>query len=330
MKALITGCSGQDGSYLAEHLLGLNYEVVGMVRRLSCPNHQNLKDVANRIKLVYGDMTDVSSLTKIISEGQFNEIYNLAAQSSPAESWKQPFLTTDVVGLGSHRLFEAVATYSPQSKVYQASTSEMFGEVLKTPQDEDTPFNPGNPYAAAKLYAHNIAHMYRKKGLFISCGILFNHESERRGMQFVTQKICYGAACISLGIKNSPALNEEGEPIVKSGKIRLGNLDSKRDWGYAPDYVRGMWWILQQDTPDDFVIATGEQHSIKELVETAFKVVQIDNWQDYIEVDPRFVRLDTTSLVGNPTKIKAIGWHQSTDFSTLVYRMVKNNLDKLK
>jgi len=330
MKALITGVTGQDGSYLAELLLDKGYEVYGMVRRLSNPNYQNINHLLGTINLVYGDMTDIVSLVKIVKDGQFDEIYNLAAQSSPAESFKQPFLTTDVNGLGSHRLFEAVANYSPQSKIYQASTSEMFGNAFESPQKETTQFNPSNPYACSKMYAHQIAHIYRNKGVFISCGILFNHESERRGLQFVTQKICYGVACISLGMKTSPALNEENEPLVKDGKISLGNLDSKRDWGYSPDYVRGMWMLLQLDMPDDFIIATGVQHSIKELVETAFRVVGITDWEKYVYIDPRFVRKDTASLLGDCSKIKSIGWKTDVSFETLVERMVKNNLDKLK
>jgi len=330
MKALVTGCSGMDGSYLMEYLLDKGYEVHGMVRRLSNPNYQNINHLLGAITLKFGDMTDMVSLVKIINEGQYNEVYNLAAQSSPAESFKQPFLTADINGLGSHRLFEAISVYSPQTKVYQASTSEMFGDVYEAPQNENTPFNPCNPYAVSKLYAHQIAHIYRKKGVFISCGILFNHESERRGLQFVTQKICYGVACIALGIKNSPALNEENEPLVKEGKISLGNLDSARDWGYSPDYVKGMWLILQQPTPDDFVIATGIQHTIRQLVVKAFDVVGIEDWEKYIFIDPRFVRKDTRTLLGDPTKIKSIGWKTDVDFDNLVERMVKNNLDKLK
>jgi GDPmannose 4,6-dehydratase len=329
-KALITGISGQDGSYLAELLLDKGYEVHGMVRRLSNPNYQNINHLLGSIKLVYGDMTDVVSLTQIIKDGQYDEVYNLAAQSSPAESFKQPFLTADIDALGPHRLFEAVATYSPQTKVYQASTSEMFGNALESPQSETTQFNPSNPYACCKMYAHQIAHIYRNKGLFVACGILFNHESERRGLQFVTQKICYGAACIGLGINNSPALNEENEPLVKDGKISLGNMDSKRDWGYSPDYVRGMWMLLQLDKPDDFVIATGIQHSIRELVIEAFKVAGVTDWEKHIYVDPRFFRKDTASLLGDPTKIKSIGWKTDIDFKQLVDKMVKNNLDKLK
>lgn len=330
MKALITGATGQDGSYLIELLLDKGYEVHGMVRRLSNPNYQNINHLLGSIQLVYGDMTDIVSITKIIKDGQYDEVYNLAAQSSPAESFKQPFLTADINALGSHRLFEAISVYSPQTKVYQASTSEMFGNVLEVPQTENTPLNPSNPYAVSKVYAHYMAHIYRNKGLFIACGILFNHESERRGLQFVTQKICYGAACISLGIKNSPALNEENEPLVKDGKISLGNLDSKRDWGYSPDYVKGMWLILQQEKPDDYIIATGEQHSIRELVQKAFEVVGITDYEKYIYVDPRFVRKDTCSLRGSPMKIKSIGWKTDVDFDTLIERMVKNNLDKLK
>ena len=328
--ALVTGISGQDGSYLAEYLLGLGYKVTGLVRRLSNPNHQNLKDIIGKVELVYGDMTDNSSIVNLISTHEFNEVYNLAAQSSPAESFKQPFLTTDVVGLGAHRLFDAIFKYSPKTKVYQASTSEMFGNAIQTPQNDFTPFNPMNPYGCAKLYAHQIAKIYRAKGLFISCGILFNHESERRGLQFVTQKICYGVACISLGIKNSEALNEENEPLVTDGKISLGNLDAVRDWGYAPDYVKAMHLLLQQDDCDDYVVATGVKHSIRDLLNEAFRSVDITDWEKYIEIDPRFVRKDTIFLLGNPVRIGGLGWKPETEFHTMIERMVRNNIAKLK
>lgn len=331
MKALITGIDGQDGSYLAEFLIEKGYEVTGVVRRTANPNYQNIKHLLGVVKLVFGDLTDFTSLIKIVKEGQFDEIYNLAAQSSPAESFKQPFLTADINGIGSHRLFEAIYSYSPQSKVYQASTSEMFGWVKEIPQNEDTNFNPANPYAVSKLYAHNMAQIYRKKGLFISCGILFNHESERRGLQFVSQKIAYGVACISLGIKNSPALNEENEPLVKNGKISLGNMDAERDWGYAPDYVRGMWLILQQEKADDYIIATGEKHTIRDFVKKSFETIGIENWEDYITIDQRFMRpTETGPLIGNPEKIKKLGWETEVKFDKLVEIMVKYNIEKLK
>lgn len=330
-KALVTGVNGQDGSYLAEFLLDKGYEVHGMVRRLSNPNYQNINHLLGSIKLVYGDMTDYTSLTRIVKDGQYDEIYNLAAQSSPGESFKQPFLTSDINGIGSHRLFEAVSQYSPKSKVYQASTSEMFGWVKEIPQSETTQFNPANPYAVSKVYAHNMAQIYRKKGLFIACGILFNHESERRGLQFVSQKIAYGVACISLGIKTSSALNEENEPIVKNGKISLGNMDAERDWGYSPDYVRGMWLILQQEKPDNYIIATGEKHTIREFVKKSFETVGISNWEDYIEIDQRFIRpTETGPLIGDPSKIKQLGWNTEVNFEKLVEIMVKNNIDKLR
>jgi GDPmannose 4,6-dehydratase len=331
-KALITGCNGQDGSYLMEFLLDKGYEVTGMVRRLSNPNYQNIKHILGSIKLVFGDMTDYTSLVRIIKDNKYDEVYNLAAQSSPGESFKQPFLTTDINGLGTHRLLEAIKQYSPQTKIYQASTSEMFGWVKEIPQNENTTFNPANPYAVSKVYAHNMAHIYRKQGVFVSCGILFNHESERRGLQFISQKIAYGVACISLGIKNSDALNEENEPIVKEGKIKLGNLDAERDWGYSPDYVECMWLMLQQDKPDDYIIATGERHSIKEFCKKAFEYIGKDNWEDYIEVDQRFIRpTETGPLIGDSTKAKEVlKWSPKIKFEELVKLMVQNNINKLK
>lgn len=330
-KALITGITGQDGSYLAEYLLDQGYSVYGLVRRLSNPNFQNIKHLIGAINLVYGDMTDNPSLCKIIADGQFDEIYNLAAQSSPSESFRQPFITADIVGMGAHRLYEAVKCYSPQSKIYQASTSEMYGWVKEIPQKETTQFNPANPYAVSKLYAHSMAKIYRKMGLYIACGILFNHESERRGLQFVSQKIAYGVACISLGIRNSQALNEENEPIVKDGKIKLGNLDAERDWGYAPDYVRAMHLFLQQPNCDDYIVATGQKHTIREFCKAAFNAVGIEDWERFIEVDPRFVRpTETGPLIGDPSKAQSIGWTRNVCFEELVKRMVQNNINKLK
>lgn len=328
-KALITGITGQDGSYLAEYLLKQGYQVSGLVRRLSNNNFQNLKYIQDKVELIYGDLTDNASIDSIFSSKGFDEVYNLGAQSSPAESYRQPFLTANVTGLGAHRIFDSVFRYSKGTKIYQASTSEMFGNTTISPQNEWIPFNPSNPYACAKLYAHQIAKIYREKGLFVSCGILFNHESERRGLQFITQKIAYGVACIHLGIKNSVELNEENEPIVKNGKIKVGNLDSLRDWGYAPDFVKAMHLLLQQKKADDYVVATGVQKSIRDLCQTAFAVVDINNWEDYIEVDKRFVRKDTASLLGNASRINVLGWKAETDFKAMIEKMVKHNIGKL-
>lgn len=329
-SALITGYTGQDGSYLAELLLSKGYKVTGFVRRLSHQDFSNVKSTKDDVKLVYGDMLDNPSIVNLISGGGFDEIYNLAAQSSPGESFRQPFYTAEVVGLGAHRIFEAVKQYSPMTKVYQASTSEMFGWVKEIPQTEETLLNPANPYAVSKLYAHNMAKIYRKQGVFVACGILFNHESERRGLQFITQKVAYGAACAFLHINDSEALNEENEPIFKDGKLALGNLDAQRDWGYAPDYVEAMWMILQQETPDDFIVSTGEVRTIRDLCEAAFGAVNL-KWEDYVVIDKRFIRpTETGPLLGNPAKIKKIGWKPKISFEEMIKLMVKSNISKLK
>lgn len=256
----------------------------------------------------------------------------MAAQSYPGESWRLPIHTGEITALGAHRLFEAVRQSKPDCKVYQASSSEMFGFVRAIPQNEDTPFNPANPYAAAKLYAHTIAKIYRHSfNMFIACGILFNHESPRRGIGFVSQKVTYAAACAKLGIKTSSDLNEEGEPIMKNGKVALGNLDAKRDFGFAGDYVEAMWLIMQQKTADDFVIATGVTHTMKELCEEAFSYVGLD-YAKYVFTDPRFVRpTETGPLIGDFSKArKILGWQPKTSFKKLVAMMVDANLARLK
>lgn len=326
--ALITGISGQDGSYLAEILLQKNYRVVGFGRKNSLHQAKNISHLQHQIEFAFGDLLDSFSLIAAIQTYQPDEIYNFASQSHPGESWNLSIETGDVTGLGAHRLFEAARQAKSDAKIYQASSSEMFGAVLETPQNEKTPFNPVNPYAAAKVYAHEMAKIYRKSyGMFISCGILFNHESPRRGMHFITQKITYGAACIKLGIKNSVLLNEEGEPIVKDGKLSLGNLEAKRDWGFAGDYAEAMWLMLQQEKPDDFVIGTGEIRTIKELCQTAFECVGLD-WQQHINIDPRFIRpVETGSTVADITKAKKIlGWQPKIVFSQMIKAMVEQHL----
>jgi len=331
-KALITGITGQDGSYLAEFLLNKGYEVSGTVRKTSHFYYANIAHIQERLNLIQADLLDPVSIREAIQKVKPDEIYNLASQSHPAESFRQPIHTAEITGIGAHRVLDAAWDIVPQARVYQASSSEMFGWVKEIPQNEETPFNPANPYAAAKLYAHNIARIYRKSyKMFISCGILFNHESPRRGLGFVTQKVTYAAACAKLGIRNSQHLNEEGEPIVKNGKVALGNLEAKRDWGFAGDYVESMWLMLQHKEPDDFVIGTGETHSIEELCEEAFSYVGLD-YKKYIYVDPRFIRpTETGPLVADYSKAKKVlGWKPKTSFKKLVQMLVDANLARLK
>jgi len=329
--ALITGITGQDGSYLAELLLEKNYHVVGLSHNRLIQS-ETLKPLHGKIDFVFSDLRDTHSIDTTISEIKPDEVYNLASQSYPGKSWHLALETAEINGLGAHRLFDTVRHWAPQCRIYQASSSEMFGEVLETPQNEQTPFNPINPYAAAKLYAHNIAAIYRKSyNLFISCGILFNHESPRRGLHFITQKISYAAACIKLGIKTSPLLNERGEPIVKDNILSLGNLDAERDWGYARDYVEAMWLMLQQDYPDDFVIGTGQIRTIRQLCETAFSYVGL-NWENHVHIDPRFTRrTETGPTVADASKAKKIlGWEAKTSFNDLIALMIEKHLEKIK
>jgi GDPmannose 4,6-dehydratase len=330
--ALITGITGQDGSYLAELLLSKGYRVIGLWRKSTAIRPQNCGHLIGSIEFVYGDLIDSASLVEVIVKYQPDEIYNLGAQSYPGESWRLPIHTAEITGLGAHRLFEAVKQVKKDTRIYQASSSEMYGKVRQIPQDENTPFEPINPYAAAKLYAHSIARIFRESfNLFISCGILFNHESPRRGAHFITQKAAYGAACAKLGIRNSPAMNEEGEPIVKDGKMAVGNLEAKRDWGFAGDYVEAMWMMMQQEKPDDFVIATGKTWTIRQLCQTAYSYVGLD-WEKYVQVDPRFVRpTETGPLVGNADKAhRILGWQPKTSFEQLVAMMVDTHLAKLR
>jgi len=331
-KALITGVTGQDGSYLAEFLLEKDYKVSGMVRKTSALLYPNIGHIQHRLELIQGDLLDPVSIREIIQKVQPDEVYNLASQSHPSESFKQPIHTAEITAIGAHRVLDAVLDVCPKAKFYQASSSEMFGWVKEIPQTEDTPFNPANPYAAAKLYAYNMTKIYRESyNMFAANGVLFNHESPRRHLGFVTQKVSYAAACAKLGIKNSEHLNEEGEPIVKDGKVALGNLEAKRDWGFAGDYVRSMWMILQHDKPDDFVIATNETHTIRDLCQAAFDYVKED-WQDYVVVDKRFVRpTETGPLVGDYSKAKKeLGWQPEVSFEKLVQMMVDANIARLK
>ena len=331
-KALITGVTGQDGSYLAELLLQKGYEVYGMVRKTSHLQYPNISHIQEELHLIQSDLLDPVSLRETIQKVKPDEVYNLASQSHPSESFKQPIHTAEITGIGAHRVLDATWDIVPKAKFYQASSSEMFGWVKEIPQNEDTPFNPANPYAAAKLYAHVMTKIYRESyKMFAASGILFNHESPRRHLGFVTQKVTYAAACAKLGVKNSVHLNEEGEPIVKNGKVALGNMEAKRDWGFAGDYVEAMWLMLQEKKPDDFVIATGETHTIKELCEEAYGYVGED-WEKHVIVDKRFLRpTETGPLIGDASKAKQVlGWEPKVGFKELIEMMVNANIARLK
>jgi GDPmannose 4,6-dehydratase len=330
--ALITGITGQDGSYLAEFLLKKDYKVAGTIRKTSNMQYDNIGHIQDQLTLIQADLVDPISLREAIQKVQPDEVYNLAAQSHPAESFKQPIHTAEITALGAHRVLDAVWDVVPKAKFYQASSSEMYGWVREIPQNEETPFNPANPYAAAKLYAHFMTKIYRESyNMFATCGILFNHESPRRHLNFVTQKVTYAAAAAKLGVKNSEHLNEEGEPMVKDGKVGLGNLEAKRDWGYTGDFVEAMWLIMQQPKPDDFVIGTGVTHTIQELCEEAFDYVGL-NWKDHVYVDKRFVRpTETGPLIADPSKAKKVlGWTPKTNFKELVRIMVDAHIARLK
>lgn len=329
--ALITGITGQDGSYLAELLLSKNYRVIGLSKNNHLAQSQYIKHLNGKIESIMGDIGDADSVYDAIKKAQPDEVYNLASQSLPGESWKLGIETAKANALGAQLLFDTVRQLKPECRIYQASSSEMFGVVKESPQNEETLFNPVNPYSAAKLYAHNIAKIYRKSyNMFISCGILFNHESPRRGMHFIPQKVAYAAACLKLGIQNSPVLNEKGDPIVKNGKLSLGNLNAQRDWGYAGDYVEAMWLMLQHHTPDDFIIGTGKTHTIQHLCETAFSHVGL-NWKDYVVVDERLVRpTESSPLLADTSKAKKIlGWQAKMSFEDLVATLVDAHLEKM-
>ena len=331
-KALITGITGQDGSFLAELLLGKNYRVFGLTRRDSWYRPNAASDLRDRIEVVFGDISDGVDISSAIQEIQPDEIYNLASQSRPGESWARAPETVIVNGLGALRLFEAVRQHAPNCRVYHASSSEMYGQAENFPQNENTAFNPVNPYAAAKVYAHHMAKIYRESyGLFIASGLLFNHESERRPLHFLSQKVAYGAACAALEIADSPALNEMGKPIVQQGKLVLGNLEIARDWGYAADFVRAMWLMLQQAKPDDFVIGTGQTHTLKELCEIAYQCVNL-NWRDRVISDPSLVRpLETWHTVADSTKAhRQLGWKPTVSFEEMVKKMVFRQIENLK
>jgi GDPmannose 4,6-dehydratase len=316
-KALITGITGQDGSYLAEFLLSKGYEVIGMVRRSSTVNFDRIRHIQDRITLVQGDLLDQVSLINILQQYRPQEVYNLAAQSFVPTSFEQPVLTGEFTALGVTRLLDAIRIVDPHIKFYQASSSEMFGKVREVPQNESTPFYPRSPYGVAKVYGHWITVNYRESyGLFAVSGILFNHESPRRGLEFVTRKVTHGAARIKLGLAN---------------ELRLGNLDARRDWGYAGDYVQAMWLMLQQERADDYVIATGETHSVRELCQEAFGYLGLD-WERYVVSDPRFYRpAEVDLLVGDASKARRIlGWEPTVSFRELIQMMVEADLKALQ
>ena len=331
-RALITGITGQDGSFLAEFLLERGYKVFGFARSESWAQPNNASHLSTKIHVLFGDMSEGSDIYSALQESKPDEIYNLASQSRPGASWVRAPETLMINGMGAIRLFEAVRHSCPKARTYHASSSEMFGNAKCIPQNEETPFNPVNPYAAAKVYAHQMVKIYRESfGLFISSGILFNHESERRPLYFVTQKIAYGAACAALGIKNSLDLNERGFPIVTRGKLSLGNLDVARDWGCAIDFVRAMWLMLQQDRPDDFVVGTGQLHTLRQLCEVAYARVGL-NWQDHVVSDPELARpLETGQTLADASKArKVLNWEPTIGFEEMVGKMVDTQTGRLQ
>jgi len=315
--ALITGITGQDGSYLAEFLLGKGYRVCGMVRRSSTENFQRIEHIRDRVELYQADLLDQTSIAQVLQQIRPDEVYNLAAMSFVPTSWAQPVLTAEFTALGVTRLLDALRQHCPQARFYQASSSEMFGKVHETPQSETTPFHPRSPYGVAKVYGHYITVNYRESyDLFACSGLLFNHESPRRGLEFVTRKITHAVARIKLGLDH---------------ELRLGNLQAKRDWGFAGDYIRAMWMMLQQDTPDDYVIGTGETHSVEEFVQLAFDRAGID-WNKHVVIDPAFYRpAEVDLLLANPTKARTtLGWELEVSFEKLVHMMVDADIATLK
>ncbi|MBZ0299893.1 MAG: GDP-mannose 4,6-dehydratase [Anaerolineae bacterium] len=316
-RALITGITGQDGSYLAEFLLSRDYDVYGLVRRTSTVNFERIRHIQDQLTLIPGDLLDQTSLTQTLSQVQPQEVYNLAAQSFVQTSWNQPVFTGDVTALGVTRVLDAIRTVNPEIRFYQASSSEMFGKVREVPQKETTPFYPRSPYGVAKVYGHWITVNYRESyNLHATSGILFNHESPRRGLEFVTRKVTHHVARIKLGLTD---------------ELRIGNLEARRDWGFAGDYVEAMWLMLQQDTPDDFVVATGETHSVEELLQVAFGCLDLD-WQQYAVQDERFMRpAEVDLLVGDPSKAgKTLGWEPKVSFTQLIQMMVEADYALLK
>ena len=316
--ALITGITGMDGSHLADFLLKKNYNVYGMIRRSSNVNFSNLELIKDKIKFINGDMTDQNSLLRCLKDSNPDEVYNLASQSFVGESWNTPEQTSNVTALGVLRVLESIREFNPKIKFYQASSSEMFGRMVENPANENTPFYPRSPYGVSKLYGHWITINYRESyNLFACSGILFNHESERRGIEFVTRKITDGVAKIHHGLQDY---------------ISLGNLESRRDWGYAPDYVEAMWKILQNNKPNDYVIATGKDYSIRDFLDFSFKVIGIKDWDKYVKIDPKFYRpAEVDVLRGDYSKAKKeLGWEPKISLEEMIKRMVNSDIERLK
>jgi GDPmannose 4,6-dehydratase len=316
-KALITGITGQDGSYLAELLLKKGYEVFGMVRRTSTVRYERIRHIQDQLHLIQGDLQDQTSLSRAIADTQPDEVYNLGAQSFVPTSWNQPVFTGEITALGVTQMLEAIHTIKPDTKFYQASSSEMFGKVQEVPQRETTSFYPRSPYGVAKVYGHWITVNYRESyNMYAVSGILFNHESPRRGLEFVTRKVTYHVAKIKLGLAN---------------ELRMGNLDAQRDWGFAGDYVQAMWLMLQQDEPDDFVVATGQTHTVERLLDVAFACADLD-WKNYVVQDPKFMRpAEVDLLIGDPAKAHAkLGWEPEVSFEELIQMMVESDIERLK
>jgi GDPmannose 4,6-dehydratase len=316
-RALITGVTGQDGSYLSEFLLDKGYRVFGLVRRSSSPNYERIEHIRDKLELIQGDLLDQNSLIEAIQCAKPDEVYNLGAQSFVPTSWNQPVLTGEFTALGATRMLEAIRVVNPKIKFYQASSSEMFGAVQEVPQNEKTPFYPKSPYGVAKVYGHYITVNYRESyDIFACSGILFNHESPRRGLEFVTRKVSHGVAKIKLGLQR---------------ELRMGNLDSQRDWGYAKEYVKAMWLMLRQDEPDDYVIATGKAHTVRKLLQIAFSYVGL-NWEDHVVIDKSLIRpAEVNRLLGDASKAREkLGWSQGISFEELIAIMVESDLKKLK
>ncbi len=325
--AFVTGITGQDGSFLADLLLEKGYRVVGLVRRSTNYDYPNIRHLIGKVTLEYGDLIDSDCLNSLIAQYQPDEVYHIAAQSVPADSWKQPIVTAEITGVGTVRMLEAVRRHKPDAKFYQATSREIFGGVEQEVCDENTPFFANNPYGIAKQYAHLMMMNYRESyGLFACAGILFNHESERRSLHFVTRKVTMAAACIKLGIAHPP-LNELGEPLVADGKLKIGNLDAVRDWGYAKEYVEAMWLMLQNDKPQDYVIATNTCFTVRDLCRVAFEAAGL-NWEDHVVSDQRFHRpTEIAASRGDYGRAKRdLGWEPKTSFEDLIRLMVDYDL----
>ena len=327
-RALITGITGQDGSYLAELLLDKGYDVVGISRRSTSYHHENIGHLAGRIALEYGDLMDGPSVERVVAEYQPDEVYNLAAQSVPADSWNQPVVTAEITAVGTTRMLEAVKRYCPAARFYQASSREIYGAADDEVIDESTPLGANNPYGVAKLYAHQMTNTYRESyDLFACGGVLFNHESPRRGLHFVSRKVTMAVACLKTDTPQVP-LNEAGQPLVSDGKLQMGNLDAVRDWGYAREYVEAMWLMMQQDEPANYVIATNTAYTIRELCDVAFGHAGM-NWEDHVVTDERFLRpTEIGASRGDYSKAKSeLGWEPKTMFAELIRLMVDADID---